>query len=507
MRLLIVLLCTLSASAQWQPRVIWDRSGLTDSAAYGTQILPLGDQNDDGFADWAVYARGNVDHDGPRASYIEFFRGGDPVPPEPYLVFRQDSLLYDQLWFVDSPGDLSGDGYADWLSLYWPRGFPPYRVYGFFWGGQDTSSNPDFSWTVPLVFGFVDLPGFDFNGDGIADLFGINNETGTARIYFGGTPLDTLPDWTLYQPPAGIDQTYPVAHGDFNGDGASDFICYNPNSPYHTALFLGGADPDTVPAQTWDDPYGPIGGVGSLNGDSLDELITGGGFVHFGRPLLYTMPDCTLHFSQFACPAGPQRAISAGDINHDGYNDLVMISSYCADNWFGALTVHLGHPWIYPYPTLEIDGWTDPLNLIGVYTAAGLGDVNGDGVDDIAIGAYHDTAYLGWRGRCIIIAGNDSLVASVPDWRPPTAAQFTLRAYPNPFNSVTTIEVELPTGSSKVQLTTFNVIGQRVAEVEVQANPGHFRYTYDASRLSSGLYLLRAKAGDSQSTIKLMLLK
>ena len=79
--------------------------------------------------------------------------------------------------------------------------------------------------------------------------------------------------------------------------------------------------------------------------------------------------------------------------------------------------------------------------------------------------------------------------------------------YPNPFNPSTTFEYSI-TKSSHVVLEVFNLLGQSVAKlVDGQANAGTYRVTYDASRLSSGVYLYRLTAGDFVQTNKMILMK
>ena len=151
----------MTAHAQ---QIIWERDGEGDSSRYGREILPLGDQNLDGFDDFAVQAFGVGPQGTENGVWIDFFHGGDPSSTEPYLR-------------IDTP--------------------------------------PDGIWTG-------DIWTLDFNGDGFTDVM----LTGNIKIYFGGPDMDTIPDvvWNGQRRDTETSK-YPI--GDFNGDGFYDFVRYD----------------------------------------------------------------------------------------------------------------------------------------------------------------------------------------------------------------------------------------------------------------------------------------
>jgi pectate lyase len=79
--------------------------------------------------------------------------------------------------------------------------------------------------------------------------------------------------------------------------------------------------------------------------------------------------------------------------------------------------------------------------------------------------------------------------------------------YPNPFNPNTVIRFQLPE-NSEIRLEVFDMLGRRVSVlVNETRNAGVHEVSFDASGLSSGLYLYRLQAGDIIRTQKMMLMK
>jgi len=277
-----------------------------------------------------------------------------------------------------------------------------------------------------------------------------------------------------------------------------------------TYIFLGSNNPDTLPAYTWEGFW--AGGdniMPDLNADGFDDLIFYGypqWQVHLGGTGISPAPTFLMNF---ASGCSWDFATGLGDINHDGYNDMEVIDPGC-DNLWGTMCIYLGHPWLNPNPAFTIQGRDLPLNLIGINSAVGLGDVNGDHIADFAIGAFNSN-FDGFRGRCVILSGDTSLRAEVSEHRPELPHDVAVTIFPNPFNSNTTIALDLPLSVRRASIEIFNLLGQVVHRVDVAVTSSHVDYHYDGKStnvpLSTGLYFVRVVAGNVQTTTKMMILR
>lgn len=507
--LLVVLLLAATVSAQ-PLTVLWDRSGAGERSGFGGGVYALGDQDDDGFADFAVSSGGNGIPGQINEPRLDFFHGGNPPSAIPYLTFKGRLAPYRELWGRQTIGDVNGDGYIDWWTQY---GFGPQDTIiavEFHWGGPAADTLAEFTFSFSGINRWIKPLG-DLNGDGFDDWCfysgGHSLSEDITFIHFGGSQIDTIPDLVIHSFPLGSQSSLPRAFGDINGDGYGDFVTSTNYWPPTAFLYLGSENPDTIADAIWNGFHVELATLEcDLNADEHADMVISWGDtldVHFGRYSFDLTPDYQLRFP--GCDNGAQRIASAGDFNGDGYGDLVAIDPAC-NLASGGLRLYFGHPWLNPDPVLSIDGRTSPLNLVGIATAAALGDINDDGVDDLAIGATNNH-FDGRRGRVVILSGDTTLHVGANPLRAPLPQELTINVYPNPFNSSATFTFTLPR-TTPVTLTVFNTLGQRVREVNLgPMAAGEYRYVFDAGGLPSGLYLARVEAAGLTETKKVVLMR
>ena len=89
-----------------------------------------------------------------------------------------------------------------------------------------------------------------------------------------------------------------------------------------------------------------------------------------------------------------------------------------------------------------------------------------------------------------------------------TVAEFALEQnYPNPFNPTTKINFSIKE-KGNVELKVFDLLGSEIATlVNEEKAPGNYEVFFDASELSSGIYLYSIKSGNFVQTRKMLLMK
>ncbi|HTP13295.1 MAG TPA: T9SS type A sorting domain-containing protein, partial [Bacteroidota bacterium] len=146
----------------------------------------------------------------------------------------------------------------------------------------------------------------------------------------------------------------------------------------------------------------------------------------------------------------------------------------------------------------------------GVYRTANQGaSWTYAGLDSLAVKkliSYGDTTYaITDDGIFVLMASPATGVGRKSGSTP--AVYVLFQNYPNPFNPTTAISYQL-SAVSKVTLKVYDLLGREVATlVDGEVNAGKHEATFDASRLASGIYFYRLRAGNFTDTKKLVLLK
>ena len=145
-----------------------------------------------------------------------------------------------------------------------------------------------------------------------------------------------------------------------------------------------------------------------------------------------------------------------------------------------------------PWPETA-DG--DGFSIVQIYPDSNL-DIN-DGHNWRASSAIHGSP-----------ATEDITITKIENNNPLTVnGYFLSQNYPNPFNTTTMINYHLP-GTSFVELTVYNVIGQEIARlVSKKQQSGDYAVTFDASPWVSGIYFYKIKTNSFVQVKKMLFLK
>ncbi len=121
---------------------------------------------------------------------------------------------------------------------------------------------------------------------------------------------------------------------------------------------------------------------------------------------------------------------------------------------------------------------------------------------------YNNILYTGTGGGGIRKRPVSEMITSVPYLLNKIPDKFTLyQNYPNPFNTTTTIKFDLPIPSF-VTLKVYDLLGEEIISlINEQKIAGKYEVNFNASSLSSGIYIYHLNANNQIATKKLVLIK
>jgi hypothetical protein len=441
--------------------VDWRVEGNQDGALLGMSISTAGDVNGDGYADVIVGAAFYTDGTTKEGAALAWHgsenglnngTNGNPTNA-PWMVEGNNYEAYLGQ-SVSTAGDVNGDGYSDVIvgAPQYSNGQEDEGAAYLYLGSEDglldTWDNEDESNKAGAWFGYSVATAGDVNGDGYADVVvgaplytNDQTEEGRAWVWFGSPDgISALNDWWAEGNAANAWYGDAVATaGDVNGDGYSDLIVGAPGdaSQAGTAFVYYGSPGALSETAQWTERSGQelakfgwsVGTAGDVNGDGYADIIVGtpywddgqtdegAAWIYCGSATGLPAHSCWYEASDQATAWFGYAVGTAGDVNGDGYDDIV-VGAPLYDN----PESNEGAAWVYEGSISGVShssSWFKDSDQAGAELGCAVGtagDVNGDGYSDIVVGAPFTSHGQSKEGVAWLYLGSSSGLNEVPAW-------------------------------------------------------------------------------------------
>ncbi|MDF3026962.1 MAG: repeat protein [Fluviicola sp.] len=398
------------------------------SAYLGYSVSGAGDVNGDGYSDIAIGAY-NYDNGQTDEGTVYLFHGSASSVSTTVAVIAESNQANAQLGFsVSSIGDVNADGYSDvivgvWLYDNGQTDEGAAFVYlGSSSGLSSTATSILESNQISANFGYCVSSCGDVNGDGYSDAIisahqydNGQTDEGAAFVFHGSSSgLNTTAAIMLECNQASALMGNSVASaGDINGDGYSDIVVgafqYDNGQTDEGVVFVYHGSSTGIAATATallesnqaGAKLGRSSGAGDVNGDGYDDIIAGAqyydngqtdegaAFVYHGSVAGINTTYSTMLEVNSAGAWFARNLFPAGDVNADGYSDIIVGAQYYDNGETdegGAFVFHGSASGINSTPATSLES-NQASSLFG-FSVHGAGDVNGDGYSDVVVGAY-----------------------------------------------------------------------------------------------------------------------
>jgi hypothetical protein len=418
-------------------------TGETAGDEFGRSVSSAGDVNNDNYDDVIVGAMYN-EGGGAEAGRAYIYYGGAPMNNAVDVILTGEASRDHFGDSVSSAGDVNNDGYTDIITGA-PRnddaGSEAGKIY-IYYGASPMDSTADLTFTGEegnQYFGKSVSSAGDVNHDGYDDIIvgateAGENEAGQAYIYFGGPSMDQQEDLVLSGEESYDNFGCSVSSaGDVNNDGYDDVIVgaiYNNaggSNAGRAYIYFGGVPMNNgvdliLTGESLSDYFGcSVSSAGDVNNDGYDDVVVGAyqagengygrAYVYFGGETMDNNADLLLNTCDLT---GGQLGISvsSGDVNNDNYDDVIVGAYQAGDDHEGCVFIYYGG---MPMDNIADDTLTGVTsNDFFGYTVSSSGDVNNDGYDDIIIGAYENDDGGDGAGQVYIYNGGQN-VDNIPE--------------------------------------------------------------------------------------------